>query len=92
EGVAAQVHDVAAQLGRPTIELLEALVAAGLNVPDDPDTKPAFGEHGGEIFWLNRNAKDELWLNAKPVAAKRLRSRRKSDEGEGGAEEADAAE
>lgn len=88
EGVAAQVHDVAAQLGRPTLELLEALIAAGLNVPDDADTKPTFGEHAGEIFWLNRNAKDELWLNAKPAAAtKRARSRRKADEGEAAAEE-----
>ena len=24
-----------------------------------------FVEHAGEIFWLNKNAKDELWLNAK---------------------------
>jgi hypothetical protein len=24
-----------------------------------------FAEHAGEIFWLNRNARNELWLNAK---------------------------
>ena len=24
-----------------------------------------FVEHAGEIFWLNRNAKGELWVNAK---------------------------
>lgn len=88
EGVASQVHEVAAQLGKPTIELLEALVAAGLNVPDDPDAKPAFGEHGGEIFWLNRNAKDELWLNAKPAGARRGRSRRKSEDAGGAATDA----
>lgn len=86
EGVAALVSDVSAQLGKPAIELLEALVAAGLNVPDDTKTKPTFGEHGGEIFWLNRNAKDELWLNAKPVGARKGRSRRKED-GEPEAEE-----
>jgi hypothetical protein len=66
-------------------------VAAGLNVPDDPDTKPTFGESGGEIFWLNRNAKDELWLNAKPSSAKRGRSRKKSDDAEGAEEPAEEA-
>ena len=24
-----------------------------------------FVEHAGEIFWLNQNAKNELWVNAK---------------------------
>ena len=24
-----------------------------------------FAEHAGEIFWLNRNGKGQLWLNAK---------------------------
>ncbi len=86
EGVAAQVSDIADQLGRPAIELLEALVRAGLSVPDDPDTKPSFGEHGGEIFWLNRNARGELWLNAKPVGAKRSRSRKKSEAGDAAGE------
>lgn len=89
EGVTAQVNDIADQLGRPAVELLEALVAAGLNVPDDPETKPAFGEHGGEIFWLNRNAKGQLWLNAKPAKARRARSRRKTDEAPAAADPAD---
>jgi hypothetical protein len=84
EGFTAKVDDVAQQLGRPALEILEALVAAGLNVPDDAKTKPTFGEWNGEIFWLNRNAKDELWLNAKDSKAKRARGRRKSDDGETG--------
>ena len=89
EGVTALVSDLSAQLGKPAIELLEALVAAGLNVPDDAKTKPTFGEYNGEIFWLNRNAKDELWLNAK--ASKRGRGRKKTDgEADASADEADA--
>ncbi len=79
EGFTAKVDDLATQLGRPAIEILEALVAAGLNVPDDAKTKPTFGERNGEIFWLNRNAKGDLWLNAKDSKAKRARSKKKED-------------
>lgn len=79
EGFTAKVDDLATQLGRPAIEILEALVAAGLNIPDDPKTKPTFGERNGEIFWLNRNAKGDLWLNAKDSKAKRARSKKKAD-------------
>jgi len=81
EGVAAKVDDLARELDRPAVEILEALVACGLNVPEDPKTKPTFGEHGGEIFWLNRNAKGELWLNAKASksSGKRTRSRSRKE-------------
>ena len=41
------------------------LTGAGLKVPEKAREKPVFVEHGGEIFWFNKNAKDELWLNAK---------------------------
>ena len=34
-------------------------------MPDKAREKPVFVEHAGEIFWFNRNAKGELWLNAK---------------------------
>ncbi|MBA3848385.1 MAG: hypothetical protein C0502_00120 [Opitutus sp.] len=87
DGFTAKIDDLAQQLGRPALEILEALVSAGLNVPDDAKTKPAFGEWNGEIFWLNRNAKDELWLNAKDSKAKRARSRRKSGDGPGAEDE-----
>ena len=45
-------------------------------MPESADVKPAFGEHGGEIFWMNRNARGELWLNAKEAARKSSRSRK----------------
>lgn len=82
EGVAAQVPDLAAQLGQPVASLIAALQAAGVTEPADAAAKPTFGEHGGEIFWLNRNARDELWLNAKPQKAttRRPRTRRKPDD------------
>ncbi len=92
DGFTAKIDDLAQQLERPAIEILEALVAAGLNVPEDAKTKPTFGEHNGEIFWLNRNAKGDLWLNAKDSKAKRARSRKKSDDGSEDAGEDDGGE
>jgi hypothetical protein len=81
EGVAALVTDVAAQLGRPEDALLAALAGAGVHAPADAKAKPTFGEHGGEIFWLNKNVRGELWLNAKASsAARKSRSRKGSDE------------
>jgi len=83
EGVSALVVDVAQQLGQTPDRLIEALAAAGVNEPADADAKPTFGENAGEIFWLNRNAKGELWLNAKASkasAAKKTRSKKKDDE------------
>ena len=64
-GVAAEVGRLAAQLNKSAEELLSALVAAGLKVPDRAREKPVFAGHAGEIFWLNRNGRGELWLNAK---------------------------
>ncbi|MFI5356271.1 MAG: hypothetical protein ACHQ4G_02935 [Opitutales bacterium] len=64
-GVAAEVTTLAEQTGRSVEDLVAALVAAGLKVPEKPREKPVFVEHAGEIFWFNRNAKDQLWLNAK---------------------------
>src|SRR5262249_38360114 len=75
-GVAALVGDVARQLGRGEEELLRALEGAGLNVPDDAKAKPTFGEHAGEIFWMNRNARGELWLNAKEAPKKKSRAKK----------------
>ncbi|MCM2274998.1 MAG: DUF4177 domain-containing protein [Candidatus Didemnitutus sp.] len=85
DGVTAKIDDLSRQLERPALEILEALVGCGLNVPDDAKTKPTFGEHGGEIFWLNRNTKGELWLNAKASksSGKRSRSRGRKDGEEG---------
>ncbi|MDD2764499.1 MAG: hypothetical protein PHE83_11045 [Opitutaceae bacterium] len=63
--VAAEVGRIAEQLDKSTEELLAALTDGGLKVPEKAREKPVFAGHAGEIFWLNRNAKGELWLNAK---------------------------
>lgn len=83
--VAGKLERVAEELGKPAEELLGALTNAGLKVPEKSREKPIFVEHGGEIFWLNKNAKDELWLNAK--ASKFTEKGESNDEeGEGSSE------
>lgn len=62
---AGRIERLAEKAGKSPEELVATLVAAGLNVPEKPREKPVFVEHAGEIFWFNRNAKGELWLNAK---------------------------
>ncbi|HVS54283.1 MAG TPA: hypothetical protein VHD62_18145 [Opitutaceae bacterium] len=64
-GIAAKIDRLAEELGKPAEEFLATLAGAGLKVPEKPREKPVFVEHAGEIFWLNKNAKGELWLNAK---------------------------
>jgi hypothetical protein len=87
-GIAGKVERLAGDLGKPVDELTAALVAAGLKVPEKPREKPVFVEHAGEILWFNRNARGELWLNAKPA-----KFAGKDDEADAGDEptEADAA-
>jgi hypothetical protein len=63
--VAGRVDRLAETIGQTAEQLLAALTGAGLVVPGKPKDKPVFVEQGGEIFWLNKNAKDEVWLNAK---------------------------
>ena len=63
--VAGKVDRLAEELGKSPEDFTAALVTAGLKVPEKAREKPVFAEHAGEIFWFNRNAKDELWLNAK---------------------------
>ena len=64
-GVAAEIGRIADQLGKSPGELLAALADVGLKAPEKPREKPVFATHAGEIFWLNRNARGELWLNAR---------------------------
>jgi len=62
---ASKIDRIADELDQPMDDVLDVLVAAGLKVPDKPREKHVFVEQGGEIYWLNKNARGELWLNAK---------------------------
>jgi len=91
-----EIGQLAQELKTEPEAFVEKLTATGLKVPEKPREKPVFVEHAGEIFWLNRNAKNELWLNAKASkfsqdgdgpsaerkAARRGRKAKESDEPE----------
>ena len=62
---AGEAGRLANELGRTEEEFIAVLTGVGLKVPEKPREKPVFVEHAGEIFWFNRNAKGQLWLNAK---------------------------
>jgi hypothetical protein len=64
-GFAGKLDRVAENLEKSPEELLAALLNAGLKAPEKAREKPVFVEHAGEIFWLNLNAKEEIWVNAK---------------------------
>lgn len=81
--IAGRVERLAEESGQSLYQVVAALVAAGLKVPEKAREKPVFVEHGGERLWINRNTKGELWLNAKTV---------KSGDKELGSEPDDSAE
>jgi hypothetical protein len=85
---AAKLERAAEDVGKTPEELLAALVAVGLVVPEKPREKPVFVENGGEIFWLSRNAKGELWVNAK--ASKFADKSESAGQGSSNAESGDA--
>jgi hypothetical protein len=62
---AGETEKLAGELGKPVEDFIATLTSLGLKVPEKAREKPVFVEHAGEIFWFNRNAKGQLWLNAK---------------------------
>jgi hypothetical protein len=80
EGVTATVREVAEKLEKSEEQVMAVLASAGLNLPAAPKDKPTFAEHGGEIFWLNANAKGQVWLNAKSTSATKKSRGKKTDE------------
>jgi hypothetical protein len=80
EGVTALVSTLAEKLEKTPEALSAMLAAAGLQLPDSPKGKPTFAEHGGEIYWLNANAKGQVWLNAKQSTTTKKSKVKKSDE------------
>ncbi len=80
EGVTATIKEIAEKLEKSEDQLMAVLASAGLNLPAAPKDKPTFAEHGGEVFWLNANAKGQVWVNAKPTSATKKSRGKKSDE------------
>ncbi len=65
-GVSGEVGYLAQTLEQDHQHFLTVLTNLGLALPATEDDKPAFVEHEGEVYWLNKNAKNgSVWLNAK---------------------------
>lgn len=79
EGVTAQITELSAKLEKSDEQVLAMLASTGLQLPESPKAKPTFAEHGGEIYWLNANAKGQVWLNAKQSAATKKSKAKKAD-------------
>jgi len=75
EGHTVSVSELAEKLEKSDEQVLAVLNSAGLRLPETPKGKPTFAEHGGEIFWLNANAKGQVWVNAKPATSAKKPSR-----------------
>jgi hypothetical protein len=86
EGVTASLPEVSAKLEKTDDEVMALLASAGLQLPETPKGKPTFAEHGGEIYWLNANAKGQVWLNAKSSSATKKAKGKKAAESEESAE------
>ncbi len=78
---AGETGKLAIELGKSEDDFIATLVAVGLKVPEKAREKPVFVEHAGEIFWFNRNARGQLWLNAK---ASKFADKPEETEPEGG--------
>jgi hypothetical protein len=79
EGVTAPLAELAEKLEKTEEQVLAVLGSAGLYLPESPKAKPTFAEHGGEIYWLNANAKGQVWVNAKQTAARKSRAKKSGD-------------
>jgi hypothetical protein len=65
-GVSGEVGHLSQTLQQDHQQFLAVLTGLGLSLPANEDEKPGFVEHDGEVYWLNKNAKDgSVWLNAK---------------------------
>jgi hypothetical protein len=78
---AKEIRSLAQQLDKNPDELVDALCSIGLRLPEKAREKPVFVEHAGEVFWFNRNAKGQVWLNAKEAKYPAKKSR-ESGQGE----------
>jgi hypothetical protein len=86
EGFTASITELAEKLEKTPDTVQGFLANVGLQLPDSPKGKPTFAEHGGEIYWLNANAKGQVWLNAKAASATKKAKGRKAEGEEGEAE------
>lgn len=64
-GMAVGVDYLAKKWDLSEDDIKGALLECGFELPEDEDTKPAYLEYDGDLYWLNVNRRGELWINTK---------------------------
>ena len=79
-GEAAALDYLAKRWDQETDDVVGALIECGLEVPENDDESSAFFEFEGDLYWLNRNNRGQLFINVrekprprfKPTALRKL--------------------
>ncbi|MDF9832595.1 hypothetical protein M2103_000805 [Ereboglobus sp. PH5-5] len=64
-GISGSVGFLARALETTDEELTAALTGLGLQVPAAPNEKPTFVEIGASLYWLNKDNRGNIWINAR---------------------------
>jgi hypothetical protein len=64
-GLSAGVDFLAKKWNISEDDVKGALKECGFSIPDDEDTKPAYVEYDGDLYWVNVNRRGEYWVNTK---------------------------
>ncbi|MDF9827177.1 hypothetical protein M2447_001266 [Ereboglobus sp. PH5-10] len=64
-GISGSVGFLARALETTDEELTAALTGLGLQVPATPNEKPTFVEIGASLYWLNKDNRGNIWINAR---------------------------
>ncbi|AWI09854.1 hypothetical protein CKA38_11875 [Ereboglobus luteus] len=64
-GISGSVGFLARALETTDEELTAALTDLGLQIPAAPNEKPTFVEIGTSLYWLNKDNRGNIWINAR---------------------------
>lgn len=64
-GEAAALDYLAKRWDQETEDVVGALIECGLEVPENDDESSAFFEFEGDLYWLNRNNRGQLFINVR---------------------------
>ena len=87
-GEAAAVDYLAKRWDQEPSDVLGALEECGMEIPDEEDDVPVYFDFEGDLFWLNRNNRGQLFINVR----EKPRPRFKTTKGRKLAEDDPAAE
>ncbi len=61
-------------------QLLEKLAEHGMKLPSEAEPQPPLAPDGDVVFWLNKNQRGEIWINARVARAEELKAGSSSGE------------